>query len=164
MKAILAVALLAGSSLSFSSLASEKVNLFLKDKSLESRVCLTAAAQGLDAAAQIISESGKSFKRFTRHLECNGLSVTAFADRYSGATVIAQHAFNAAPAKKSVVLVARNNKESKVCADAAVVGVKRAADTHGMNAIQARNIVCNDAPISKFVNEFKKKDVQVSAE
>ncbi|NMH60985.1 hypothetical protein [Alteromonas ponticola] len=164
MKTILAVALVAGSSLSFSSVANEKVGLFLKDNSLESRVCLTAAAHGLDAAMQEVSKSGKSFARFTRHLECNGVSVSAFANRYSGATVVEQREINTEAAKKSVVLVAKNNKESKVCADAAAIGLQRAAATHGLNAHEVRSIVCNDAPISKFVNDFKKKDVQVSAE
>ncbi|MCW8092319.1 hypothetical protein [Alteromonas sp. ASW11-130] len=164
MKTIFAIALIAGSALSFNSQANEKVGLFIKDDSLESRVCLAAATQGLDAAVRVANESGKSFKRFARNLKCNGVSVNSFANRYTGATIVDRIANKHLDTKKNVVLVAQNNKESKVCADAAVVGVKRAAKNHGLSAFKATSIVCNDTPISKFVNELKTKNVQVSAE
>ncbi|WP_395340845.1 hypothetical protein PN836_017820 [Ningiella sp. W23] len=137
--------LLAGviASFSFSSVAAPKA-FTAADENFETKACVVAASEGMDAVKALVSEKGLVFRNFKQSVTCNNKSLNTFAKMYHG-----KASSNDAP----VVVVAKNNNfESRVCVSAVNNGIKH---TLAKFRINQNEILCNGKPLNKFVKASK---------
>lgn len=122
------------------------------DNTFETKVCYTAATQGLTAAQELVKASDNNFKRFTTFLTCNGKSLVQTARTFHEANE------EQTQATRKVRFVTDEALESQVCLDAVMIGVNAALDKHG---IQDDNIICNNRDIKIFAKKFAGKTVSL---
>nr|WP_136250818.1 hypothetical protein [Ningiella ruwaisensis] len=116
-------------------------------------VCYQAATQGLDAAKELVTDRGFSFRNIQKSVTCNGKSLDDFAAQYAKRQI-------ASDKKQTVQLVAENNNlESKVCIDALTNGIDKAVSKYKINPEYIR---CNRVPLPRFVAKNKHKNMVVA--
>lgn len=134
-----------------SNVSATNVQLRPADTSFETKVCYTAATEGLKAAHDLVRNSEENFVRFTEVLSCNGKSLIRTARTFYKNQ---KTETETSPAK--VRFVTDERVESQVCLDAVMMGVDAAFEKHGM---KDRNIICNDLDIKSFAKKFSGKTV-----
>ncbi|MGQ8364720.1 hypothetical protein [Glaciecola sp. 1036] len=118
------------------------------DSAFETQACQIAGAQGLEAAKTFIVNQGESYRRFLVSVTCNGVSISTFAKMHKAAKE---------EKVQQVALVAKTNTvESQLCMDAVIMGEAQARAKH--DVLEAP-VLCNDKPLTKFVEKFAKADV-----
>jgi hypothetical protein len=134
-----------------SSVSATNVQLRPADTSFETKVCYTAATEGLQAAYNVVRDSEENFARFTETLSCNGKSLVRTARTFY------KNQNNEVEASATKVrFVTDERVESQVCLDAVMMGVDAAFEKHNM---KDRNIICNDLDIRSFAKKFSGKTV-----
>lgn len=134
------------------SVSATNVQLRQGDDTFETKVCYTAATQGLASAQELVKASDKNFKRFTTLLTCNGKSLAQTAKTFHQANE------EQAKATRKVRFVTDEALESRVCLDAVMIGVDAALEKHGM---QNDNIICNNRDIKIFAKKFAGKTISL---
>lgn len=138
--------------LATSSVFAKDVVLKAVDTNFETKVCFTAASEGLSAAKSLVRQNDLSYGAFARAVSCNGLSIAQFAKQYGEETEITE------VKGTRFALVAKNRTtESQLCLDAVVIGEEAARDKHDIYG----EIICNRQDLSDFVESFENKEVEV---
>jgi hypothetical protein len=135
-----------------SSVSATNVQLRPADNTFETKVCYTAATEGLKAAYELVKESNENFDRFTTILSCNGKSLVRSARAFKQAQA------NQAQATRKVRFVTDESLESKICLDAVLLGADTAIEKHD---VQHVNIICNNQDIKIFAKKFAGKTVSL---
>nr|WP_297348250.1 ABC transporter ATP-binding protein [uncultured Glaciecola sp.] len=133
-----------------SSVSATNAQLRPADNTFETKVCYTAATQGLKAAYELVRESSENFDRFTTILRCNGESLVRSARAFKQA--------NQAQTTRKVRFVTDESIESKICLDAVILGADTAIEKHD---VQHVNIICNNQDIKIFAKRFAGKTVSL---
>ena len=118
------------------------------DDTFETKVCYTAATQGLSAAQDLIKAGDKNIKRFTTLLTCNGKPLAHAARTFQ------QISQEQTQAPRKIRFVTDETLESQVCLDAVMIGVDAALEKH---EIQDDNIICNNRDIKTFAKKFARR-------
>jgi hypothetical protein len=132
------------------SVSATNVQLRPADNTFETKVCYTAATEGLKAAYELVKESNENFDRFTTILSCNGKSLVRSARAFKQA--------NQEQATRKVRFVTDESLESKICLDAVLLGADTAIEKHD---VQHVNIICNNQDIKIFAKKFAGKTVSL---
>jgi hypothetical protein len=135
-----------------SSVSATNVQLRPADNTFETKVCYTAATEGLKAAYELVRESSENFDRFTTILSCNGKSLVRSARAFQQANQ------EQAKAIRKVRFVTDESLESKICLDAVILGADTALEKHD---VQDVNIICNNQHIKIFAKKFAGKTVSL---
>ena len=130
------------------SVSAKNVQFRQGDDTFETKVCYTAATEGLTAAQELVKASDKNFKRFTTLLTCNGKSLVQAARTFHQANE------EQTQATRKIRFVTDEALESQVCLDAVMIGVDAALEKHD---IQDDNIICNNRDIKIFAKKFSGK-------
>lgn len=134
--------------------ANSNPKLVMQNNNFETKICYVAATQGIDAAKQMVSDKGLSFRRFNKNVTCNNKSISTFARQF------AESDSNDEQSAK-ITLVAKNNDiESKICLESLVNGVGLTAKKYKINSDHIR---CNGKPLPRFVRESKKQGATVAS-
>jgi hypothetical protein len=133
-----------------SSASATNVQLRPADNTFETKVCYTAATEGLQVAYELVRESSENFDRFTAILSCNGKSLVRSARAFEQV--------NQAPTTRKVRFVTDESLESKICLDAVILGANTAIEKHD---VQDVNIICNNQDIKIFAKRFAGKVVSL---
>jgi hypothetical protein len=145
--------LIAIATITFSaSVTATNVQLRPADNTFETKVCYSAATEGLKAAYELVRESTENFDRFTAILSCNGKSLIRTARTFK------QTNQEQAQTARKVRFVTDESLESQICLDAVLVGVDVALEKHDM---QKFNIICNNQDIKTFAKKFVGKTVSL---
>lgn len=134
------------------SVSATNVQLRPADNTFETKVCYTAATEGLKAAYEIVRESSENFDRFTAILSCNGKSLVRSARAFQQANQ------EQAQTTRKVRFVTDESLESKICLDAVILGADTALEKHDAQDV---NIICNNQHIKIFAKKFAGKIVSL---
>jgi hypothetical protein len=137
------------------SVSATNVQLRPADDTFETKVCYTAATEGLKAAYELVKESNENFDRFTTILSCNGKSLVRSARAFKQAN---KAQANQEQATRKVRFVTDESLESKICLDAVLLGADTAIEKHD---VQHVNILCNNQDIKIFAKKFAGKTVSL---
>ncbi|WP_371195506.1 hypothetical protein [Glaciecola sp. SC05] len=126
----------------------------MANQNFETKICYVAATEGLDAAKQLVSDKGLSFRKFEKNVTCNNKDLSTFAKHFANAQIRGENA-------SQVQLVATNNDvESKICLESLTHGIDKTAAKYKINKDYIR---CNGKPLPRFVNENKRRGATVAA-
>jgi len=132
------------------SVSATNVQLRPADNTFETKVCYTAATDGLNAAYELVRKSSENFDRFTTILSCNGKSLVRTARTFKQAEQV--------QSTRKVRFITDESLESQVCLDAIMVGADVAIEKHDMQNV---NIICNNQDIKTFAKKFAGKIVSL---
>jgi hypothetical protein len=145
--------LIAIATITFSaSVSATNVQLRPADNTFETKVCYSAATEGLKAAYELVRKSTENFDRFTAILSCNGKSLARTARTFKQADQ--EQTQNI----RKIRFVTDESLESQICLDAVLIGVDVALEKHDM---QRFNIICNNQDIKTFAKKFEGKTVSL---
>ncbi|MFC4698860.1 DUF3718 domain-containing protein [Glaciecola siphonariae] len=114
----------------------------------ETQICYAAATEGLSGAEALVQSKGLSFRTFKKSVNCNGLSLAAFAKQY------AKRNANDKDKVKLELVATNNDVESKICIEALTRGMDKTVAKYKINKDYIR---CNGKPLPRFVNESKRR-------
>ena len=122
--------------------AAAKIKFVGMDETQTTRLCVTAADQGLNAALKLADSLG------IKHLDakytvCNGEKLVHFAGKYQ------QGSARTEPIYK--VIAKNDNTASQICADAVSHSLEYAEEKYG----DISNVICNGRKIAYFVKRYQ---------
>lgn len=126
----------------------------MANDNFETKICYTAATQGLEAAKQLVSDKGLSFRKFEKNVTCNDQDLSTFASNFNKLQ-------NDQAGLPQVKLVATNKDvESKICLESLTHGIPQTAAKYKINKDYVR---CNGKPLPRFVDESRARGATVAA-
>lgn len=121
---------------------SSNVQIVAKNNTIETELCVVAAQQGIEKAAEQAALSGVTAKSFAK-MHCNGTDIKSFAATYTPKDPVAINV------KATVILAGNQSDESKLCVKAVTEGIKAIGHI-------APSLKCNGESVSDFVNSVAK--------